>query len=174
MHGRFARRFHQLTKQSLGKRLRFNHSLGMPLHAGYPVRITCPFDGFNHSIGCARSDTKTAPWFEYRLVVRSVHPHLIFPGQLGQTRPWLDSRHMKRLRRALLTTDPFVLDFSSDFVRYILNERSAQKNVQTLVAETNRQKPLVFVKSMLENIVVRLFSKTIRGSAFGAADRMKV
>src|ERR1700735_1305175 len=163
MHGRFARGFHELTKQSLCKRIRVNHSLGMPLNAGDPIRIPRPLDSFNHPIGGARGHAKTTTDLKHGLMMRAVYACFIFRGQLGETRPWLNSDGVKRLGRA---SRPYVPDLASELARDILNQRTFQENVQALNAKTNGENWFVFGESMLEKREIGLLAFGIGISTF--------
>src|ERR1700733_9365222 len=85
LHRRFARYFHQRAKQTLRERIRFGHSLRMPLDASDPVRVARPFDGFDHSVRSPGGNPEVASGIEDRLMVGAIDANFVSAGQFPKT-----------------------------------------------------------------------------------------
>src|ERR1700746_1965465 len=77
LHRRFARYFHQRAKQTLREPILFGHSLRMPLDASDPIRVSHPFDGFDHSVWSPGGNSQVASRIEDRLGGGAIYAPLV-------------------------------------------------------------------------------------------------
>src|SRR6267143_25361 len=61
----------ELLKQALRKRI-IGHALRMPLDSDHPVRISCPFHGFDNAVWGVSRDVQILSWLRNGLVMRAV------------------------------------------------------------------------------------------------------
>ena len=99
---RFARYFHQCAKQTLRERIRFGHSLRMPLDASDPVRVARPFDGLDHSVWSPGDNSQVASWIEDRLVVGAIDAHFVRACQFPEARTGFNFCGMEGFRSAFI------------------------------------------------------------------------
>src|SRR5487761_377251 len=164
---------HKITKKRLRECI-IAHSLRMPLHPGYPVRIAGPFHRFDHAIRRKSRHAQISSRLANRLMMRAVDLRFESAGDFRHSRIRLKPHGMERLR---LTFAPppcmlaRMLARRSQFAWNILDKAAAQMDVQNLHSVTNGQHGLAFAKRMFEERHVRALKVRVR---FGGLEMPRV
>jgi hypothetical protein len=135
----------------------------MPLDAQNPLFIIKAPDGFHNPVGAPAEHVKAPPRNVDRLVVGAVDHYLRNSRESFEERTGFDPDRVARLSFRFRNTVPHR---GAGYGRNILNQRSAQENVQGLGTETDRQNgqlPLegAFEQEEIEAVIERLHDSAL-------------
>jgi len=135
----------------------------MPLHPDDPVRIASPFDRLDRAVGSVRGDLQALSNALHGLMVRAIHRHLNGSGNFRKAARLFKCRRMNGI--GLRFWNNVVLGMRYGRIRFltqILNQGTAQIDIQELAAVANSQDRFFFAKSVLQNGAIGIFSRGIR------------
>ena len=165
MNRGFTRDGDELGKERSREAVIGDHALRVPLRAGDPVGIAGPFERFDHAIGRMRHDAKIFSGSEDGLVMRTVDANFVGAGQLRKARTWFERDRMMRFGTGM--AGPRMLNFGGDFRGDVLNQRAAEKNIQTLGAVADGEDRFLLFEGVSENRKVGGFTAGIGNRTIG-------